>query len=62
MTIVHNLLQKAIAQTAHTFNWDHLYLGGGNAKEIAFKLPPNVTIVSNEDGLLGGVTLWKYQE
>jgi polyphosphate glucokinase len=56
------LLQKAIAQTAHTFNWDHLYLGGGNAKEIDFKLPPQVTVVSNEDGLLGGVALWQYQE
>lgn len=56
------LLQKAIAQTAHTFNWDHLYLGGGNAKDIDFKLPPQVTVVSNEDGLLGGVALWQYQE
>ena len=56
------LLQKAIEQTAHTFNWDHLYIGGGNAKEIDFKLPPHVTVVSNEDGLLGGVALWRYQE
>ena len=23
------LLRKAIAQTSATFNWDHLYLGGG---------------------------------
>ncbi len=53
------LLQKAIAQTAATFNWDHLYIGGGNAKKIKFELPENVTIVSNEDGLLGGVALWR---
>jgi len=53
------LLQLAIAQTAHTFNWDHLYLGGGNTKKIEFKLPKNVTIVSNETGLLGGVALWR---
>ncbi len=53
------LLQEAIAQTAATFNWDHLYLGGGNTKKIAFKLPPNVSIVSNEDGILGGVALWR---
>lgn len=52
-------LQLAIAQTANTFNWDHLYLGGGNAKKITFTLPPNVTIVSNEAGLLGGVALWR---
>lgn len=55
------MLQKAIEQTAKTFNWDHLYIGGGNAKEIDFRLPDNVTTVSNEDGLFGGVALWRYQ-
>jgi polyphosphate glucokinase len=53
------LLQEAIAQTAATFNWDHLYLGGGNTKKIDFKLPADVSIVSNEDGILGGVALWR---
>lgn len=52
------LLEKAIAQTASTFNWDHLYIGGGNAKLIAFALGEKVQIVSNEDGLLGGAALW----
>jgi len=52
-------LQEVIAQTAATFNWDHLYLGGGNTKKIDFKLPKNVTIVSNEGGILGGVALWR---
>lgn len=53
------LLQEAIAQTASTFNWDHLYLGGGNTKKIEFDPPKNVKIVSNETGLLGGVALWR---
>jgi polyphosphate glucokinase len=52
-------LLEAIDQTAATFNWDHLYLGGGNTKKITFKLPKNVSIVSNEDGILGGVKLWR---
>jgi polyphosphate glucokinase len=52
-------LQEVIEQTAATFNWDHLYLGGGNTKKIDFKLPVNVTIVRNEDGILGGVALWR---
>jgi len=52
-------LEEAIAQTALTFNWDHLYVGGGNTKRIEFKLPKNAEIVSNETGLLGGVALWK---
>lgn len=54
-------LQAAIEQTAKTFNWDRLYLGGGNAKEINFTLPTYVSTVSNEDGLFGGVALWRYQ-
>jgi polyphosphate glucokinase len=54
-----NFVEEAIAQTANTFNWDRLYLGGGNAKKIEFKLPKNVEVVSNETGILGGVALWK---
>jgi polyphosphate glucokinase len=54
------LLEKAIKQTASTFNWDYLYLGGGNAKDVSIKLTDNIKIVSNEDGLLGGVALWKH--
>lgn len=52
-------LEEAIAQTAATFNWDHLYIGGGNTKKIEFTPGKNVEIVSNETGLLGGVALWK---
>jgi polyphosphate glucokinase len=38
--------------------FDHLYLGGGNAKDITFRLPPDVTIVPNTSGLTGGIQLW----
>ena len=55
------LVREAIEQTRQLFNWDHLYLGGGNTKKITFKPAKNVTIVSNESGLLGGVFLWKDQ-
>ena len=56
-----DFLEAAIHQTELLFNWDHLYLGGGNTKKILFKLADNITIVSNESGLLGGVYLWKDQ-
>jgi polyphosphate glucokinase len=56
-----DFLEAAIHQTEQLFNWDHLYLGGGNTKKILFKPAKNVTIVSNETGLLGGVFLWKDQ-
>jgi polyphosphate glucokinase len=55
------LLLLAVAQTAATFNWDTLYIGGGNNKDIKGPLGPNIKIISNEDGLLGGVALWKDQ-
>jgi polyphosphate glucokinase len=55
------LLLEAIQYTDALFNWDHLYLGGGNTKEIDFSPPKNVEIVSNETGLLGGVALWRDQ-
>jgi polyphosphate glucokinase len=56
-----DFLEAAIAQTEALFNWDHLYLGGGNTKKIIFTPAQNVSIVSNESGLLGGVALWRDQ-
>src|SRR6516225_2031142 len=38
--------------------FDHLYLGGGNAKKLDLRLPSDVTIVPNTDGLTGGIRLW----
>jgi polyphosphate glucokinase len=51
-------LSKAIASLSNLFNYDYLYIGGGNAKLITVKLPENVKIVSNVSGLLGGIKLW----
>jgi len=39
-------------------NFDHLYIGGGNAKAINFELPQDVSTVPNSDGLTGGIALW----
>lgn len=52
-------LEKAIASLQLLFNYDYLYIGGGNAKKVALNLPSNVKIVSNETGLLGGIALWR---
>jgi polyphosphate glucokinase len=53
------LLEKAIEQTEATFNWDVLYLGGGNAKKVTLKHGSNIKIISNEEGLLGAMALWR---
>jgi polyphosphate glucokinase len=52
-------LREAIDDLAKTFNYDRLYIGGGNAASINFKLPSNVRVISNTDGLLGGIKLWQ---
>lgn len=39
--------------------FDHLYLGGGNAKHIRLDLPDDVSIVPNRFGLTGGFALWR---
>ena len=52
-------LGKAIASLEHLFNYDYLYIGGGEAKKITIDLPPNVKVVPNVNGLLGGIALWR---
>ena len=51
-------LAKAIQLLDRVINFDHLYIGGGNAKKVAIALPSHATIVSNTAGLLGGIALW----
>ncbi len=53
------ILGEALDELVRTFNFDRMYIGGGNAKAITLKLPSNVRIVSNEQGLLGGIKLWQ---
>jgi polyphosphate glucokinase len=53
------LLQDAINELQKTFNYDRLYIGGGNSRLVDFKLPPQVKTISNDDGLLGGIALWR---
>jgi polyphosphate glucokinase len=52
-------LLKAIATLQHLFNYDYLYIGGGEATRIKIKLPTNVKIIPNITGLLGGIALWR---
>ncbi len=52
-------LGKAIASLYHLFNYDYLYIGGGEAKKVNVDLPSNVKIIPNITGLLGGINLWR---
>jgi polyphosphate glucokinase len=52
-------LEKAIAALSHLFNYDMLYIGGGNTKKVELLLPANTKVVPNITGLFGGIMLWK---
>lgn len=44
------------------FNYDKLYIGGGNSSQISFELDKNIKLVSNKDGIKGGAKLWSAKE
>ena len=52
-------MKKVINILMKVFNFDHLYLGGGNARLINFELDKNISMVTNEDGIKGGARPWE---
>jgi len=55
-------IKKVIAILKTVFNYDHLYIGGGNSRKIDFTLDDNITIVTNREGIKGGAELWQKEE
>lgn len=51
-------IEKVLAVLKTVFNYDFLYVGGGNSSKIRFKVDENVKLVSNIDGIHGGYRLW----
>jgi polyphosphate glucokinase len=52
-------LKEVIGILKTVFNYDHLYISGGNAKIIDFTLDDNISIGDNRKGIKGGMVLWK---
>jgi polyphosphate glucokinase len=54
---------KRVARMVETLHalvfYDHLFIGGGNSRRVKLKLDPDVTLVDNSAGLLGGIKLWE---
>jgi polyphosphate glucokinase len=44
------------------FNYDRLYLGGGNADKLTFQLESNIHLFTNQDGIKGGAKLWGLED
>lgn len=52
-------MEKVIRILGIVFNYDTLYISGGNAKLLNFKLDDNTRIASNKEGIKGGAVLWQ---
>jgi polyphosphate glucokinase len=53
-------IRALVEQLRVITNYDRLYVGGGNAKEIGSGYPRYVTRVDNIAGILGGHQLWEW--
>ncbi|WP_040052351.1 ROK family protein [Caballeronia concitans] len=51
-------VEKIVGILASLVNYDKLWIGGGNAAHLKFKLPAHVAVVSNAAGIEGGAKLW----
>jgi polyphosphate glucokinase len=52
-------VSKVIGILREVVRFDHLYIGGGNSKDLSIPLPPDVSVVPNTEGLTGGIRLWR---
>ncbi|HEK20953.1 MULTISPECIES: ROK family protein [unclassified Mucilaginibacter] len=52
-------IRKVFKILKTVFNYDYLYIGGGNSDLLDFKLDKNMKIVTNADGIKGGARLWQ---
>ena len=44
------------------FNYDRLYLGGGNTDKLTIPLEDNIHLFTNKDGIKGGARLWELED
>jgi polyphosphate glucokinase len=51
-------MKKVFAILKTVFNYERLYISGGNAKNLTIPLEDNMIIVSNKEGIKGGARLW----
>lgn len=52
-------VRRVVGLLQTLLNYDRIYIGGGNARRLAFALDRNMRLVSNDAGVLGGIALWR---
>jgi len=50
---------RVVAELERTWNFDALYIGGGNARYLSDALPRRVRVFGSIQGLAGGARLWR---
>lgn len=55
-------MEKVLRVVKTVFNYDRLYIGGGNVDKLNIPLGPNIHIFSNRDGIKGGAKLWQLED
>ncbi|HXB07651.1 MAG TPA: ROK family protein [Puia sp.] len=55
-------MEKVLKVLKTVFNYDRLYIGGGNVDKLKIPLEPNIHIFSNLDGIKGGAKLWALED
>ena len=53
-------MKRVIEILKTVVNYDKLYISGGNADKLDFKLDKNIIIAGNRDGIKGGAKLWEH--
>lgn len=54
-------VNRAVELMRRVFNFDTLYVGGGNARYLKGALPPDVVVVKNAIAFAGGARLWQLE-
>jgi polyphosphate glucokinase len=55
-------MEKVLGVVRTVFNYDRLYIGGGNVDKLDLPGVPNIHTFSNLDGIKGGARLWQLED
>lgn len=55
-------IKKILDIQKTVFNYDTMFIGGGNSDKISFELDDNMVRVSNHQGIRGGIGVWRMEE
>jgi polyphosphate glucokinase len=55
-------MKKILKILKTVFNYDRLYISGGNSSRLSFRPGENIKVITNKDGIRGGAGVWQLDE